>query len=264
MSASASRRGIGGAPTPKLESSLREQPARDLSRTLLVSRFTQLIALVFSLSAFLLLSGCDRSGKGPDQKVAQASENSEGSNVQEKAPVGGASAPVPEGKHTGEVALLAGGCFWGMEEILREIPGVLDTDVGYTGGASSAPTYEDVKQGTTGHAESVRVHFDPERLSYAELLEKWFFRMHDPTTVNRQGNDQGTQYRSAIFYTTKEQKRIAQQVKQRVDQSGQWSGKVVTEIVEATAFTAAEDYHQDYLEKHPGGYTCHYLRDPVY
>lgn len=163
-----------------------------------------------------------------------------------------------------EVALLAGGCFWGMEDILREVPGVLETDVGYTGGKLESPTYDDVKRGTTGHAESVRVVFDPKKISYAELLEQWFFRMHDPTTEDRQGNDVGTQYRSAIFYTTEEQKRVAHRIKERVETSGQWNDPVVTEIVEAGEFTVAEGHHQDYLEKNPGGYTCHYMRDPVH
>ena len=164
-------------------------------------------------------------------------------------------------KETLETAILAGGCFWGMEDLLRKIPGVLETEVGYAGGATPQPTYDKVKTGSTGHAESVRVVFDPKKISYAELLEKWFFRMHDPTTKNRQGNDVGTQYRSAIFATTAEQAKVAREVKERVDRSGKWQGKVVTEIVESSAFTPAEDYHQDYLEKHPNGYTCHYMRD---
>ncbi|WP_437674409.1 bifunctional methionine sulfoxide reductase B/A protein [Sorangium sp. So ce131] len=172
------------------------------------------------------------------------------------------SAGEPAGcKATLETAILAGGCFWGMEEILRGIPGVLETEVGYTGGRTRAPTYEDVKTGSTGHAESVRIVFDPSKLSYAELLEKWFFRMHDPTTRDRQGNDVGTQYRSAIFVTTPDQRRVAEEVKARVDRSGKWRAPIVTEIVEAGQFTRAEEYHQKYLEKQPGGYTCHFLRD---
>jgi peptide methionine sulfoxide reductase msrA/msrB len=118
-----------------------------------------------------------------------------------------------------------------------------------------------VKTGRTGHAESVRIVFDPARVSFEELLEKWFFRMHDPTTKDRQGNDLGTQYRSAIFFTSDEQRQTAEKVKARVDASGKWGAPVVTEIVAAGAFTAAEDYHQDYLEKNPGGYTCHFMRD---
>jgi peptide methionine sulfoxide reductase msrA/msrB len=160
-----------------------------------------------------------------------------------------------------ETAILAGGCFWGMEEILRKIPGVLHTEVGYTGGNVWQPTYQDVSGGDTGHAESVKILFDPRRLSYADLLEKWFFRMHDPTTLNRQGNDVGTQYRSAIFVTSPEQRQIAQQVKDRVGKSGKWKRPVVTEIAEAGPFSRAEEYHQDYLQKNPRGYTCHYLRD---
>jgi peptide methionine sulfoxide reductase msrA/msrB len=160
-----------------------------------------------------------------------------------------------------ETAILAGGCFWGMEDIIRNIPGVLETEVGYAGGATPNPRYEQVKTGRTGHAESVRVVFDPKKLSYEDLLEKWFFRMHDPTTANRQGNDVGTQYRSAIFVTSPEQRKVAEAVKARVDASGKWKRPVVTEIVEAGKFTAAEDYHQDYLVKHPGGYTCHWMRD---
>jgi peptide methionine sulfoxide reductase msrA/msrB len=160
-----------------------------------------------------------------------------------------------------EVAILAGGCFWGMEDILRKVPGVLETEVGYTGGATESPKYGDVKTGRTGHAESVKVVFDPSKISYAELLEKWFFRMHDPTTKDRQGNDVGTQYRSAIFYADETQKRVAEEVKAKVDKSGRWKRPIVTEIVKAGALTPAEAYHQDYLVKDPGGYTCHYLRD---
>ncbi len=160
-----------------------------------------------------------------------------------------------------ETALLAGGCFWGMEDLLREIPGVLQTDVGYAGGVFDNPTYRDVSSGRTGHAESVRVVFDPKKLSYETLLEKWFFRMHDPTTLNRQGNDVGTQYRSAIFYLSDEQRRVAEEVKARVNASGKWPRPVVTQVAPAGPFTPAEEYHQDYLVKNPGGYTCHYLRD---
>ena len=158
------------------------------------------------------------------------------------------------------VATLAGGCFWGMEEILRKIPGVLETRVGYAGGSFRNPTYRDVTTGETGHTETVEVVFDPKRISYEELLG-YFFRMHDPTTPNRQGHDIGTQYRSAIFYHDEEQRRTAERVKEQVERSGKWKGKVVTEIVPAGEFYTAEDYHQKYLVKHPGGYTCHYLRD---
>ena len=159
-----------------------------------------------------------------------------------------------------ETSILAGGCFWGMEEILRGVPGVLDTDVGYCGGQTDAPSYAQVRTGQTGHAESVRIVFDPSVISFAQLLEQWFFRMHDPTTLNRQGNDRGTQYRSVIFTTSDEQRRVAEEVKAKVAASDRWSGPVVTQILPAGPFTLAEDYHQDYLEKNPGGYSCHYLR----
>ena len=159
-----------------------------------------------------------------------------------------------------DVAVLAGGCFWGMEEILRDIPGVIDTEVGYTGGQVESPNYEIVHRGTSGHAEAIRVTFDPQRVTYAEILAT-FFRMHDPTTPNRQGNDTGSQYRSAIFYADEAQREIAERVKAEVDRSGKWGKPIVTEIVPAGQFYPAEGYHQDYLEKNPGGYTCHYLRN---
>jgi peptide methionine sulfoxide reductase msrA/msrB len=159
-----------------------------------------------------------------------------------------------------ETAILAGGCFWGMEEILRKIPGVVSTEVGYAGGKAGV-TYEDVHTGKTGNAEAVRVVFDPKELSYEDLLEKWFFRMHDPTTPNRQGNDVGSQYRSAIFVTSPAQRDAARRVEARVDASHEWKAPVVTQIVDAGAFTRAEEYHQHYLERIPEGYTCHYLRD---
>jgi peptide methionine sulfoxide reductase msrA/msrB len=159
-----------------------------------------------------------------------------------------------------DTAILAGGCFWGMEEIIRKIPGVISTDVGYTGGKAGVK-YEDVHTGETGNAEAVRIVFDPKRISYEELLENWFFRMHDPTTLDRQGNDVGSQYRSAIFVTSLEQREAAERVKKRVNESHKWPRPLVTQISDAGAFTVAEDYHQHYLEKNPGGYTCHYLRD---
>jgi peptide methionine sulfoxide reductase msrA/msrB len=161
---------------------------------------------------------------------------------------------------THETAILAGGCFWGMEEILRKIPGVVKTTVGYSGGNFPDPTYEDVCTGATGHAESIQVVFDPAKLSYESLLD-YFFRMHDPTTLNRQHNDVGTQYRSAIFYTSDEQKQTAERVKTRWDKSGKFNRPITTEITAATTFYTAEDYHQKYLIKHPGGYNCHVLRD---
>jgi peptide methionine sulfoxide reductase msrA/msrB len=165
-----------------------------------------------------------------------------------------------KGMDKSEVAILAGGCFWGMEDIIRDIPGVIDTEVGYTGGDLDDPDYGDVHTGKTGHAEAVRIVFDPNKLSYEELLG-YFFRMHDPTTANRQGNDVGTQYRSAIFYENERQREIAERVKKEVDMAGRWKSPIVTQIVPAGPFYKAEDYHQDYLVKNPGGYSCHYLRD---
>src|SRR6266566_835228 len=157
-------------------------------------------------------------------------------------------------------AILAGGCFWGMEEIIRKIPGVIKTTVGYSGGKTADPTYEEVCTGGTGHAEAIQVEFDSARLSYQTLLD-YFFRMHDPTTLNRQHNDVGTQYRSAIFYTSEAQKKSAESVKARWDKSGKFKRPITTEITPASKFYSAEEYHQKYLVKNPGGYTCHVLRD---
>lgn len=159
-----------------------------------------------------------------------------------------------------EIAVLAGGCFWGMEAILREIPGVIATEVGYCGGSTVNPRYEQVKTGTTGHAEAIQVTFDPARLTFHDLLI-WFFKMHDPTTHNRQGGDVGSQYRSAIFYQSESQREGATQVIHEVAQSGKWKNPIVTALVAAAPFYSAEDYHQDYLLKNPGGYTCHFLRE---
>ncbi len=157
-----------------------------------------------------------------------------------------------------EVAVVAAGCFWGVEHLFKELDGVIDTEVGFTGGTTDHPTYKEVCRGDTGHAEAVRIVFDPTRVSYEEVLH-YFFRLHDPTTVNRQHNDVGTQYRSAIFYENEEQHRIAERVKEEMDRSGRWKKPVVTEIVPAGRFWKAEAYHQDYLDKNPGGYMCHVL-----
>ena len=158
-----------------------------------------------------------------------------------------------------ETATLAAGCFWGVEEYFRKVPGVMETKVGYAGGQTKNPSYEQVSTGTTGHAESVEIKFDPEKVSYQQILEM-FFKMHDPTTMNRQGNDQGTQYRSEIFYNTPEQKQVAESFKAKVDNSKAWKAPVSTKIEPATNFFPAEDYHQKYLVKHPGGYDNHYVR----
>lgn len=158
-----------------------------------------------------------------------------------------------------ENAVLAGGCFWGMEDLIRKLPGVVTTDVGYTGGSMSGVGYNEVKTGNTGHAEAIVVSFDPTATSFEKILD-FFFRIHDPTTANRQGNDRGTQYRSAIFFANDEQRKKAERMKRVVDQSGVWNSPVVTEILPLGEFIRGEDYHQDYLEKNPGGYTCHFVR----
>jgi peptide-methionine (S)-S-oxide reductase len=154
-----------------------------------------------------------------------------------------------------ERAILAGGCFWGMQDLLRRYPGVISTRVGYTGGDVPNATYRNHK----GHAEAIEIIFDPQQLSYRRLLE-FFFQIHDPTTSNRQGNDVGTSYRSAIFYTNDEQKHVAEETIADVNASGLWPGKAVTEVVPAGAFWEAEPEHQDYLERIPNGYTCHFIR----
>ena len=176
------------------------------------------------------------------------------------------SAPLPPGKGGSmqfsqaekqgyQKATLAGGCFWGMQDLIRRQPGVIATRVGYTGGDVQNATYRNHE----GHAEAVEILFDPKKTTYEDLL-LFFFKMHDPTTLNQQGNDLGSSYRSAIFYHDDQQRQVAERVKARVDKSGAWKRPVVTEIVPAKAFWQAEEEHQDYLEKHPGGYTCHYVR----
>jgi peptide-methionine (S)-S-oxide reductase len=154
-----------------------------------------------------------------------------------------------------ERAMLAGGCFWGMQDLIRRQKGVISTRVGYTGGDVSNATYRN--HGT--HAEAIEIVFDPQATSYREILE-FFFQIHDPTTLNRQGNDRGASYRSAIYYTNDEQKRIVEETIADVNASGLWPGKVVTEVAPASAFWEAEPEHQDYLERLPNGYTCHFMR----
>ena len=156
---------------------------------------------------------------------------------------------------TQERAILAGGCFWGMQDLIRRYPGVISTRVGYSGGDVRNATYRN----HGGHAEAIEILFDPQKLSYRKLLE-YFFQIHDPTTLNRQGNDRGTSYRSAIFYFSEEQKRVAEETIADVEASGIWPGKVVTEVKPAGEFWEAEPEHQDYLERYPNGYTCHFAR----
>lgn len=154
-----------------------------------------------------------------------------------------------------ETAILAGGCFWGMQELLREYPGVVSTRVGYSGGTNANATYRN----HGSHAEAVEIVFDPAKISFRTILE-FFFQIHDPSTLNRQGNDRGESYRSAIFYTSDEQKRVAEDTIADVNASGIWPGKVVTEVAAAGPFWQAEPEHQDYLQRIPHGYTCHWVR----
>ena len=151
--------------------------------------------------------------------------------------------------------VLGGGCFWGVEELMRMRPGVVDTEVGYAGGKNDNPTYEF----HPGHAEVVRIEYDETATSLDELLS-YFFRIHDPTTKNRQGNDVGSSYRSIIFYVDDDERRVIEAVIDRVAAAGQWLEPIVTEVMPLATFYPAEEYHQDYLQKHPGGYTCHFER----
>ena len=151
-----------------------------------------------------------------------------------------------------KIAVLAGGCFWGLEELFRKLPGVLSTEAGYAGGKNENPTYEN----HPGHAEALQIEYDPNKITYEEILD-FFFRIHNPTTFNQQGNYIGTSYRSAIFYANYEEKQIAEQFINIVNASGRWKDPVVTTLEPFTRFWRAEEYHQDYLQKNPGGYTCH-------
>jgi methionine-S-sulfoxide reductase len=191
-------------------------------------KFTWFFSKLLSVCVFLMLLGC--TGVHPDNN-------------------GSATAKVT----------LAGGCFWGMEDLFRQQPGVLDVEVGYTGGHTKRPTYRQVMTGRTGHAEAILVTFDESVTTYEALL-RFFFRMHDPTTIDRQGGDIGTQYRSAIFVHNEDQRRIALQVMADEDTSGFWPGHIVTAIEDVGPWWRAENYHQKYLQKNPGGYTCHWVR----
>ena len=199
----------------------------------------RLLTLASMVSGFALIAGCEP-GKSAPPKVAK---------------------PPIDANGPREVAIVAGGCFWGMEKVMREAPGVVSVEVGYAGGKSTKVSYEEVSGGETGHAESVRIVFDPHQISYEDLLAHWFFRGHDPTTVDRQNNDVGPQYRSEIFTTSEAQQKAAEVVKARVEKSGKWKRPIVTRIEPATTWVRAEEYHQDYLIKHPGGYNDHWLRE---
>ena len=158
-----------------------------------------------------------------------------------------------------ETAYLAGGCYWGLEELMRKLPGVTSTKVGFSGGQLKNATYLEVSTGRTGHAESIEVKYDGKILEYKDLL-LYFFKIHDPTTINQQGNDRGTQYRSAVFYVSEQQKEIAHNIIGIVDQSKLWDSRVVTEVVPFSAFYLAKESHQKYLKKNPKGYSCHFER----
>ena len=160
-----------------------------------------------------------------------------------------------------ELATLAAGCFWCVEAVFQQLKGVVSVVSGYTGGSTENPTYKDVLTGKTGHAEACQIEFDPEQITYEEILEV-FFETHDPTTLNRQGNDIGTQYRSAIFYHNEAQKEAAEQFKSKIDEGGAWKNPVVTEIVPFTKFYRAEDYHQNYFRNNPNQQYCRYVIRP--
>lgn len=163
-------------------------------------------------------------------------------------------------KRKTELAVFAAGCFWGVEEILRKIDGVVETRVGYTGGKTEHPTYETIKTGKTGHAEAIEIEYTPETISYDDLLNL-FFRLHDPTTLNRQGNDIGTQYRSTVFYANEQQRSEAINKIAVLEAEEKFPRKIATTIEKLGIFYSAEEHHQKYLQKNPGGYSCHYLRD---
>jgi|TARA_B110000037_G_C17051211_1_gene477831 peptide-methionine (S)-S-oxide reductase len=158
-----------------------------------------------------------------------------------------------------QVAYLAGGCYWGLEELIRQIPGVLHTKVGFSGGHIKNVSYKEVTRGDTGHAESIKIEFNSKEITYKDLLLN-FFKMHNPTTINQQGNDKGTQYRSAIFYTNEDQKNLAYQAINLVDKSKEWVNPVITEVVAFSNFYPANEDHQKYILKNPDGYSCHFVR----
>jgi methionine-S-sulfoxide reductase len=208
-----------------------------------------LIILVFGLAWVFLLARVSteqmQGGKIMDKKTMAEEANKNMTPLQRDEALGNAK----------ETAIFAAGCFWGVEEYFSRVKGVIKSESGYTGGNKKNPSYEEVCTGKTGHAESVRVIFDPKVVSYEKLLQH-FWEIHDPTSLNKQGNDIGSQYRSAIFYTNPEQERMAKASLEKLAKSGRYSKKIVTEILSAKEFYLAEEYHQDYLKKNPHGY-CH-------
>jgi methionine-S-sulfoxide reductase len=223
---------------------------------------TTMRSLLLWCCTLAVLAGCN--ANGPETAPADAAPAAavKADAAPEAAPPAIPAPEPPTGTKGGrtETATFAGGCFWGMEELLRQVPGVLDTQVGYTGGHVADATYADVKTGKSGHAEAVRLTFDPAVVSYEQLLA-FLFRIHDPTSKNRQGNDVGTQYRSAIFYHSAKQQASAEEAIARETAGDRWTKPITTQVVPAGAWHDAEGYHQDYLVKNPRGYTCHWIRD---
>ena len=225
------------------------------SPSLLNFLFAKVPILVLPVVSVLLFSSLSNAKTAAASASSVATVNSAASVGEKPAPAADPAAAKPGMK----TATFAAGCFWGTEEFFRKIPGVVSTDVGYTGGTLANPKYEDTHDSKSGHAESVEVVYDPKKVSYEHLMDQ-FFKMHDPTTINRQGNDAGSQYRSAIFYHDDEQKKEAEAFVKKVNASHAWKAPIATEVAPAKKFWLAEDYHQHYLEKNPGGYDNHYLR----
>jgi peptide-methionine (S)-S-oxide reductase len=206
----------------------------------------------------LVVVGCqntDHNNSAESETVNSVQTESDESVVSEESVEPNSTEVLSGGSKMTEKAILAGGCFWGMQDLIRKMPGIISTRVGYTGGDVPNATYRN----HGSHAEGIEITFDPESTNYRTLLE-FFFQIHDPTTANRQGNDLGTAYRSAIYYTTEEQKQVALDTIEDVNASGLWPGKVVTEVESAGPFWDAEPEHQDYLQRTPNGYTCHFVR----
>jgi len=202
-------------------------------------------------------SGRDSGAQASGAKVFASRDGGAQDNSGKEVGKGNANGvtPAPGAAPATEIAIFAAGCFWGTEEYFRRLPGVVSTEVGYCGGTAESPSYEDVCTGATGHAESLWIEYDPAKIGYRTLL-RHFFRMHDPTQRNRQGNDIGAQYRSAIFYVGERQREAAEALIAEMTASGLYARPLATQVVPASIFYPAEEYHQDYLRKHPGGY-CH-------
>jgi methionine-S-sulfoxide reductase len=218
------------------------------------------VAGLLLATAALLLAGCGGASRPQSEATPSAAGQPMAASAEAAADPAPASSEAPGSADPitdqTEVAIIAGGCFWGMEELLRKIDGVIDTEVGYCGGENANATYRN----HSGHAEAVRVVFNPAKITFKRLLTDWFFRMHDPTTLNRQGNDLGTSYRSTIFYADDRQKATALEAIKEVTAAGRWKDPIVTTVEAVKNWSSGEEYHQDYLQKNPRGYTCHWLR----